>query len=115
MDPPSHLTGRHGHHDHARQKDRVDRRGSFGERRLKRACQLAEQHDQQAVLSGPLGGHGEKVEQPTESDKKAKQMRTDALNQYKNKNDSQQNQNSEQDQNNSQQNQNQTQQSNENK
>ena len=61
------------------------------------------------------GGHGEKVEQPTESDKKAKQMRTDALNQYKNKNDSQQNQNSEQDQNNSQQNQNQTQQSNENK
>ena len=61
------------------------------------------------------GGHGEKVEQPTESDKKAKQMRTDALNQYKNKNGSQQNQNSEQDQNNSQQNQNQTQQSNENK
>lgn len=61
------------------------------------------------------GGHGEKVKQPTESDKKAKQKRTDALNQYKNKNDSQQNQNSEQDQNNSQQNQNQTQQSNENK
>lgn len=64
------------------------------------------------------GGHGEKVEQPTESDKKAKQKRTDAINQYKNKNnknDSQQNQNSNQDQNNSQQNQNQTQQSNENK
>ena len=35
------------------------------------------------------GGQGEKVEQPTESDKKAKQMRTDALNQYKKKNDRQ--------------------------
>ena len=61
------------------------------------------------------GGQGEKIEQPTESDKKAKQMRADALNQYKNKNGSQQNQSSEQDKNNSQQNQNQTQQSNENK
>lgn len=32
------------------------------------------------------GGQGEKVEQPTESDKKAKQKRSDALNQYKKKN-----------------------------
>ena len=32
------------------------------------------------------GGQGEKVEQPTESDKKAQQMRNDALNQYKKKN-----------------------------
>ena len=31
-------------------------------------------------------GQGEKVEQPTESDKKAQQMRNDAINQYKKKN-----------------------------
>ena len=35
------------------------------------------------------GGHGEKVEQPTESDKEAKQKRTDTLNQYKKENNRQ--------------------------